>query len=77
MKEEILSLNNQDLGRLVILSKSPMASVCSSQSEYEDLLRDWIKKLRDKIWIPGTPWNIPDKHKHAIIEQYEQLETLD
>ena len=70
-KGEILSLNGQDLGRLAILSKSPLARVCSSQSEYQDLLRDWIEKLKEKVWIEGTPWNIPDEHRWVIVEQLE------
>jgi hypothetical protein len=73
LKGEVLTLNGQDLARLVTLSKSSLVRGCSNQFEYEDLLRDWIEKLKGKIWIEGTPWNIPDEHKQAIVKQLETL----
>lgn len=47
-----------------------MVSHCKTRDEYEVLIRTWMDKLKTSQWIEGTPWNIPEDHKKAIIEHY-------
>ena len=38
--------------------------------ELEDAKQEWMRKLHNKEWIEGTPWNIPESQKKDIVKHF-------